>query len=377
MAGESRMRREAEEAPERCTQQIRAHDGPMRALADRLRALDPPFVATLGRGSSGNAAAFGRVLIETRLRLPALELAPSTALYGAVSPKMRGAVLIVVSQSGRSPDLIQATRAARAQGALIVTLTNADDSPLADLADVPLPLLAGPEGSVAATKSVLTSMSALAHLVALWGRDAALHAALRAVESPLRAACAIDWSAALPPLTRRERLLVLGRGLTLPVAREAALKLKEVAGIQAEAFSTAEVAHGPATLAGAGDPVLVFAPRDIARTGLRDRLAALAAQGAVPLILGPAAGLAKTAADGCLALPGALPHRASAPEPDDPPAAQPGRAATNRPRPADPMPVLAAMADLLSFYRLADTLARARGRDPDHPPFLSKVTRTL
>lgn len=63
--------------------------------------------------------------------------------------------------------------------------------------------------------------------------------------------------------------------------------------------------------------------------------------------------------------------------PDDRPAAQPGRAATDRPRPADPMPVLAAMADLLSFYRLADMLARARGRDPDHPPFLSKVTRTL
>ncbi len=186
---------------------------------------------------------------------------------------------------------------------------------------------------------------ALTHLVAEWSQDAALLAALPSIGTQLRAAAAQDWSAAVPLLRDTSDLLVLGRGPTLPVAGEAALKLKETGGLHAEAFSVAEVAHGPMTLVEANDPVLAFGPADAAAEGLRDRIADFVARGANVI----AAGRPEHVAPASLILPTTPSGH----------------------------PAIDAIAAIQSFYGLANALSLARGRDPDRPPHLAKVTRTL
>lgn len=340
------MAREAAEAPERGAAQIGRNAELMRAAGQQLRALSAPFAATLARGSSAQAGAFAKVLLETRAGVPTLVQAPSIgALYGVTSPRFRGVPLIAISQSGRSPDLIAAARDAKRQGALIVAIVNDEASPLALLADICIPVHAGLETSVAATKSFIGTLVAITHLVAEWSGDAALLDALSGIGDVLAQAAADDWTGAVPLLRDATSMLVLGRGLTLPIAGEAALKLKETSGLHAEAFSSAEVAHGPMTLVGAGDPVLVIGPVDEAREGLRERLDDFRARGARVI----AAGHPDDVAGATLVLPGR----------------------------ADCHPAIAAIAQIQRFYPLANALSLARGRDPDRPPHLAKVTRTL
>jgi len=342
----SQMRREAAEAPAVAARQIAHNRDRVREAAERLRSLDAPFAATLARGSSDQAAGFAKVLLETRVGLPMLSHAPSIgALYHATSAKLAGVPMLAISQSGRSPDLIAAATEAQAAGATVVALVNDAESPLAAMADILIPIHAGAETSVAATKSFIATLVALTHLVAEWRGDDSLLAALDGVGEALEAAWAADWTPALAPLTEAGSMLVLGRGLTLPIAGEAALKLKETSALHAEAFSSAEVAHGPMTLVGAEDPVLVFGPIDAAREGLRDRIAAFEQRGATVIACG---------------------------HPDDVAAAE-----IVLPVAGIGDPVIAAIGQIQSFYALADTLARARGRDPDNPPYLAKVTRTL
>ena len=346
MAVESLMARETAEAAQVCARQVAANRDLMRDLGRRLRGLDAPFAATLARGSSDQAAAFAKVLFETRVATPTLSQSPSLgALYGATSPRFRGVPVFAISQSGRSPDLIRAAEDARRVGAFVIAVVNDAGSPLASLADFTIPVEAGPERSVAATKSFIATLVALTHLTAEWGGDAAALERLHSIGELLAGAAATDWTAAVTPLADAQSLLVLGRGFTLPIAGEAALKLKETAGLHAEAFSVAEVAHGPMTLVGEGDPVLVFGPSDQAREGLRERIADFAARGARVIAAG---------------------------EPSDV-----DGAAVILPSAPGGNPALDAIAQIQSFYVLAERLAVARGRDPDHPPHLSKVTRTL
>ncbi len=342
----TRMAREAHEAPARCTDQLRLNAGLMRDAGRQLRDLAPPFVATLGRGSSDQAAAFAKFLLEVHGGLPTLSHSPSVgSLYRATSPKFAGVPLIAISQSGRSPDLLAAADDARAQGAVIVAIVNDAASPLAERAQIVIPVHAGPETSVAATKSFVCTLVALTHLVAEWRQDAALLAALDGIGDVLEDAANADWRMAVECLRDADRMLVLGRGPTLAIAGEAALKLKETCGLHAEAFSSAEVAHGPMTLVGPGDPVLALAPLDIARTGLGDRLKDFAERGATVIAAGHAGDVASARL--------VLPLR------------------------TDVHPVLAAIAQIQSFYGLANALSLARGHDPDRPPHLNKVTRTL
>jgi glucosamine--fructose-6-phosphate aminotransferase (isomerizing) len=342
----SLMFQEAASAPTVAAGQVAANRDLMRAAGARLRALDAPFAVTIARGSSDHAAAFAKLLFETRLSLPVVSQAPSIAtLYKATSARFQGAVVLAISQSGRSPDLIETARAARAAGATLIVMVNDDKSPLAEEADILIPLHAGAERSVAATKSYIASLVAITHLVAEWQGDAVLLAALDGIEASLTAAWEQDWSAALDPLAATQSLLVLGRGITWPIAAEAALKFKETAQLHAEAFSSAEVAHGPMALVGAGDPILAFAPADAAVQGFSERLAAFAERGATVI----AAGQSDVVAPATVQLP----------------------------VPAAGHPVIDAIGMIQSFYRLAEALAVSRGLDPDQPPFLSKVTRTL
>jgi glutamine---fructose-6-phosphate transaminase (isomerizing) len=340
------MAREAAEAADVCSRQIRANVDLMREAGARLRRLNAPFAATIARGSSDHAAMFGKVLFELLTATPTLSHSPSIgALYRATSPKFANVPLVAISQSGRSPDLIQAVEDAKKNQALVLAVVNDADSPLASLADLTLPVHAGVEKSVAATKSYIATLVALTHLAAEWSQDEALLGALGGIGEILRTAQSIDWSAALPILTGVENMLVLGRGFTLPIAEEAALKLKETSGLYAEAFSIAEVAHGPMTLVGKGDHVLVFGPSDAARQGMRERLGDFAERGSDVIAIGDPADFPA----GTLVLPVSTPLH----------------------------PALQAIASIQCFYGLAEALSRARGRDPDTPPHLSKVTRTL
>lgn len=341
-AADTRMFQEAAEAPEAVARLLAAQAAPLRELAAILRARPPRAVVTLGRGSSDNAATFARYLIETRLGLVTASAPPSVSSVYDRALNQSGMLAIAISQSGRSPDLVAAARAAREAGAFVLALVNAPGSPLEAAADLAVPLGAGREQSVAATKSFITSLAAVAQLVAAWGRDEALEAALEALPDLLQAAWALDWRAAEDRLIGARGLYVLGRGTGFGVAQEAALKLKETCGLHAEAVSAAEVKHGPMALVGPGFPVLAFVQDDATRPGVEAVVGACLAQGAEVL----QAGGGETA--GVWRLPTPSAH-----------------------------PALEPIAFIQSFYRMAAGLALARGFDPDRPPNLKKVTETF
>jgi glucosamine 6-phosphate synthetase-like amidotransferase/phosphosugar isomerase protein len=182
--------------------------------------------------------------------------------------RVKGQLAVAFSQSGKSPDLVGTMQALRAAGALTVAAVNVPGSPLAEACEWSLPLLAGPELSVAATKSYIAMLSLSAIVIAHVQKDVELLNALKTLPDALRAAGKLDWSHAVDELKNVDRMIVIGRGLGLAIAQEAALKLKETSGIQAEAFSSAEVRHGPMELIGQDYPLLVFAPRGPEQAGL-------------------------------------------------------------------------------------------------------------
>jgi glucosamine--fructose-6-phosphate aminotransferase (isomerizing) len=342
MNAQTMMFREAGEAPARVRAQLAANVDAVRALAERLRADPPRAVTTLGRGSSDNVATFARYLIETRLGVLTASSSPSVSSVYEASPHLAGALCLAISQSGRSPDLLAAAQAQKGAGAMVVALVNVEASPLAELADVTLPLKAGPELSVAATKSFITGLSGVSQLVAHWSGDADLMAGVDALPDLLTKAWGLDWSPAVERLRKAEHLYVVARGLGFAVAQEAALKFKETCGLHAEAFSSAEIRHGPMALVGPSFPVLVFTQGDETGEGVAAATAAFVRQGAPVIQVGGCAD------EGVLQLASAKAH-----------------------------PALEPIGQIQSFYRLADALARLRGFDPDRPSHLAKVTETI
>ncbi len=339
----TRMATELRETPSVAARLLAAEAATFRALGHSLRRLNPRVVITCARGSSDHAAMYFKHLCETRLGVPVASVGPSVASLYHAPLKLAGAVILSVSQSGRSPDLVALQHHARAGGALAVAIVNQTDSPLAGGADAVLPLHAGPEASVAATKTCLASCVAAAALVAAWASDAAIETALAQLPDALEASLRQDWRAALPVLSAAPSAYVLGRGPGLSVAAEAALKLKETCAIHAEAFSGAEVMHGPLQLVRPGFPVIALRQHDAAWDTMGATVGRLRALGS--RVLDVTCG--------------------GAPAVDTLPATSTGHSAL------DPL------AMLLSFYALAEELSRARGLDPDHPSHLRKVTETL
>jgi glucosamine--fructose-6-phosphate aminotransferase (isomerizing) len=297
-------------------------------------------VVTLARGSSDHAATFARYLIERRAGVLTSSLSPSIAsIYGA-TPDLTGMVALAISQSGRSPDLLTAAEEARTKGAFLVAMVNDEQSPLAATADLTIPLAAGPERSVAASKSFIATLAAILDLLAAWTEDPAIDLALSYLPEKLEQAWALDWTAALPSLTEVDNMYVVGRGHGFAIAQEAALKLKEACCVHAEAFSGAEVRHGPMALLRVGFPVLLFAQPDESLTGMVDLASGMDARGASVIRAG---------------LPGGPGIRLPVPAAD---------------------PLVTPILQISSFYRLVNALATARGLDPDRPPHLAKVTET-
>ncbi|NVB83999.1 MAG: SIS domain-containing protein, partial [Kofleriaceae bacterium] len=242
---------------------------------------------------------------------------------------LAGSLVLAVSQSGRSPDLLELAEAARYGGALLVAIVNDETSPLANAADLVIPLCAGEETAVAATKSYLLSCLAFLQLAAAWTGNRALRDAVAAAPDVLEAALTSPWD--LTPLASTRSLYVVARGVGLGAAHEMALKLKETCRLHAEAFSTAEVLHGPVALVGDGFPVIAIAQPDETEGQAREVFDQLASFGATLVEPPPLAGV-----------------------------------------PA----VLAPLVHVLRFYLGLPALAALRGLDADRPAHLSKVTRT-
>jgi len=342
LAAEStKMFQEAGSSGMLAAQQLAANKELAAELGAVLRARKPRAVITIARGSSDHAATFARYLIETRLGILTSSLAPSISSVYEARLDLEGVVCLAVSQSGKSPDLIKSVETAKAAGAFVIALVNAPGSPLEAVADRTIPLMAGPELSVAATKSFILTLTAILQLVAEWGEDAALADALEALPGQLTEAWRQDWSPAVEALLPARNLFVVGRGLGFGLACEAALKFKEACGLHAEAFSSAEVQHGPMALVNEGFPVLAFAQKDETLPGLVDLAGRFAERGADVLLAG-------AEAPGAVRLPSAAAH-----------------------------PAIGPVLLIQSFYRMAAQLSVARGFDPDSPPHLNKVTSTL
>jgi glucosamine--fructose-6-phosphate aminotransferase (isomerizing) len=332
---------EAADASNAVRAQLQHDSASMRSLGAKLRKLNPRAVITCARGSSDHAATYAKYLIETHAQVLTASAAPSVSSVYGVTQDVRGCLFIAISQSGRSPDLLASVASAKASGAVVLALSNSADSPLMAAADLVVELNAGPEGSVAATKSYLASLAAIARLVAAWTEDAALESALARLPELMDRSWAADWSAALPELESAENLYVVGRGLGLGAAQEVALKCKETCGIHAEAFSSAELRHGPYALLRKGFPALLLAQQDATRPGVEALAIELARRG-IPVLLagGNAAGsIVLPAVDAC----------------------------------AEVAPILLVQ----SAYRMIATLAVRRGLDPDRPPHLRKITETV
>jgi len=285
---QTRMFEEASKAGAAVAAQLAENRDAVAAIAETLRRDPPRDVVTCARGSSDHAATFAKYLIETRLGLPTASAAPSVAsVYRALS-SAEGMLCLAISQSGRSPDLIATVEAAKRGGARTVALVNVPESPLAAVADLALPLHAAPETSVAATKSFIASLAALTALVADWGEDDALAQTLAEAPTLLARAWDMDWSPLVARLADARGLYVIGRGLGLGIAQEAALKLKETCGLHAEAFSAAELRHGPMALVGPDLPLLVFRQSDETEESVDELIRDVLARGADVFVTGAA-----------------------------------------------------------------------------------------
>jgi len=327
---DSKLVREAREAAAGAREQLTRCAPIFEQIAERLRTAPPPLVVTCARGSSDHASTYGKYVLETTVGHLVASVGPSVAsMYKRAPVGLRDGLVVAVSQSGRSPDVLELTAAARRAGAFVVAMVNDESSPLAGACDVLVPLCAGEETAVAATKSFLLAGLAFVQLAAAWSGDAALRAAAEALPDALDEACTRPWG--LQAVASARSLYVVGRGVGLGAAQEIALKLKETCRLHAEAFSTAEVLHGPVALVEPGFPVIALEQADATETALRevvDRLRSMGAQIVAP--------------------------------------------------PSTTCPsVIAPLCHVQSFYLGLPTLAARRGFDADAPQHLTKVTKTV
>ncbi len=327
------MEREATEASVRIAEQLQQNDARARELSRKLRDINPRFFQLVGRGSSDHAGVFAKYLLEIETGVPVVHAAPSVATVYKRRLQLNDSVVLVLSQSGRSPDIVTQAEMAKASGAYVVALVNDAESPLAQTANDVLPLAVGPEKAVAATKSYLATLSALLQLTAHFSGNETLQSALTQLPAQLTAATQAPAQLHAEALHNVDRLVVLARGLGFAIAKEMALKMKEVCGIQAEAFSSAEFLHGPVALAHNDLTVIDAEIRDEALLAHQQKIADVAARGARVLTLSQSVN--------------------------------------------DVHPRIAPLILLQRFYLDIARIAVARGFNPDQPVGLKKVTETL
>lgn len=346
-AGPTAMAREIRETPARIAALLAEGRTEIATAAAAITAAGPRWATIAGRGTSDHAATFGRYLFETVLGMPTGLAAPSvTSIYRA-SLDWHGGLLVAVSQSGQSPDVVSVVESARAAGAVTIAVTNAIASPLSAAAEWVIDCRSGPERSVAATKTYVAELVVLAALVERVRGDRELRAGLARLPAALEAAIEhtdrwLATAAIVEEFAAADRALVVSRGYNLATALEIALKLKETCGLFAEGYSTADLQHGPVTLAAPDVPVLAIRPPGDMGARVDDVVTRLATNGGAPWsidagradggrVLGLDLDLPDTLSPAAFALPGQI---------------------------------------------LAEAVARRRGLDPDAPRGLTKITLT-
>lgn len=339
--GGALMAAELREAADAVRRQSEMLARPISDLAALLRHRPPRVVLTCARGSSSHAATFGKHLIERHLRIPVAAAAPSIITVYRQSLQLEHQLFLAISQSGRSEDLVESTLSAKASGALTAAIVNDTDSPLASACDIILPMAAGPELSVPATKTFVASLAVLLNLTAAWADEQAIRAAVDRLAGRLDLAAQLDWTNALATFAATDSLITLGRGPTLAIAQEASLKLKEICNVHAEGFSGAEFQHGPIALVSRRYPILIFMPTDESASTLSELAADLSRKGASVFMTGDHSEIS-----------GSLPVL----NPD--------------------YPETDAVCLIQSFYGLAVRLAEYRGINIEEPRHLQKITRT-
>lgn len=333
----SHMEAEAREAPEVTARFLEKNDKALKELGARLRKSSPPVIITCARGSSDNAAGYFKYLTEILLGVPCASVGASVISVYDAPLKLKGGLCLTISQSGKSPDIVALQDAAKKAGALTVALVNTEESPAAKNADICLTLHAGREFSVAATKSFIVSLVAGAAIVSHWLEDQYKISILNGLPAVLEKASRLEWQEMIDLAAKAESLYVLGRGPCLPVAGEIALKLKETCAIHAEAYSIAEVMHGPLELLGEGFPIFALSPDDQA----------------LPFSVEAFEKIRATGADLIVA----------------------GRSGLETIKTGDPL--FDPISMIQTAYLTIEKVALLRGRDPDRPRLLKKVTETI
>jgi len=347
----SMMEKEASTAPQVLSRQFEENKYIMQDVCARISAYPPPFAMTIARGSSDHAATFAKYLLETYLGVVTASAAPSVVTLYNAKLKLKNSLVFALSQSGESPDIAEMVDNARNAGAITVAFVNHPESPLGDVAEYVIPLWAGQETAVAATKSYIAMLGGLVHFISMATQDPTLTTALNNLPAALQDALKMDWSMALNAYQNQNNTFTIGRGYGFPIAQEAALKFKETAQIHAEAFSGAEVLHGPYALVQPDFPLLIFAQRDQSLPGIIDLSKRVRQLGAKVL----------------LALPG---HK------DNERYSQDNVASIVLPLPPSIHPVCDPLMAIQAFYGMMARLSISRGYNPDTSQNLTKVTRT-
>lgn len=316
----------------------------IREVAAVIRERGPRMVLLAARGTSDNAALYAKYLVEVLLKLPAGLASPSTLTAYGTRPDFTDVLMVIVSQSGGSPDLVETASVARECGATVLAVTNAPASELAAVAELHLAVQAGDELAVAATKSYTAELLTLWMLVdVLRGGDAS---AARGLPDALLAQ--VDQIDEVTDLAQRyrftDRMVLTGRGFSYPTVKEGALKLMETSYLSAHAFSGADLLHGPLAMIDSGRPVIAVVPEGAGALAMRPVLERLRDRGADLAVIGGPSSVAGAAV-------GLVVDHGLAEE-------------------------LSPIIDIVPLQQLAMVMAVGRGFDPDHPRGLSKVTHT-
>jgi glutamine---fructose-6-phosphate transaminase (isomerizing) len=342
------LRDEIREQPAVAARLIADQADAVESIAASLRARPAGHVVIAARGTSDHAAIYGQYVLGVRHRMSVGLGTPSiVSLYGA-APDVTDALVIGISQSGVSPDIVAVIAAAHAQGAPTIAITNEPGSALAAAADRTIVLGAGPERAIAATKTYTAELLAVAMLSAALTDDSADRAALAALPETL--ARTLELEAEIERIATDQaattRALVLARGYEYATAREWALKLKELARVFADPYSSADFQHGPLTLVEPGVPVLAVARAGAPEADLVALLERLRDDLGAELMVVSDDAAALDLATWPVVLPAGTPEWLG--------------------------PIVSIVAGQLHAYHLT----RARGLDPDAPRNLRKVTRT-
>lgn len=313
----------------------------IQSAAAQLREHDPSFIITIGRGTSDHAAHLFKYAAELMLKRPVASVGPSISSIYDVDLIAENSVALAISQSGASPDIVDITRSLAAQIPTL-SITNAPDSPLAQASTLNLDMRAGPELAVAATKTFVASCVTTLMLLAEWAENDELRAALRNLPHDTNKAMPLRWENLLGALQPRNSLYMSGRGASYALAHEAALKCKETCRIHAEAYSSAELLHGPSEIINDDFPVVFFTASDKAQKSVSETAEELSKRSKNIFITG---------------------------------GEQVGEAQS--------LPIVRTqhfLTDIIttavSYYNFIEELSRLRGLNPDSPATLSKVTLT-